>query len=188
MPAAQATATPIPVGGNYTGGLPPPTEGERLIVMTLNSDGSAVLSTVEPGKPSILELGTWQASGIVVTVNLTLKDGAPVNDTVVLELRNGDLVGTNYDKDLHGPALVLKRDPAGPSDPNAPAVGTYSQTISLLATATAIPITATPILITATPTGGSVPNTGLGDDLALLFGGAVLLLGVIIVVRRMRSV
>ncbi len=60
-------------------------------------------------------------------------------------------------------------------------------------TATAIPITATPILITATPgpqtaEQGNLPESGLGEDLMMLFGGGLLLLGVIFVARRMRSV
>ncbi|HZQ07397.1 MAG TPA: hypothetical protein VFD70_12530 [Anaerolineae bacterium] len=60
-------------------------------------------------------------------------------------------------------------------------------------TATAIPITATPILITATPGPGSadqgnLPESGLGEDLMMLFGGGLLLLGVILITRRMRSV
>lgn len=62
-------------------------------------------------------------------------------------------------------------------------------------TATPIPITATPIFITATPqvqatptSGSNLPPTGLGEDLAMLFGGGLLLLGVIVVARRMRSV
>jgi LPXTG-motif cell wall-anchored protein len=60
----------------------------------------------------------------------------------------------------------------------------------ILETATPIPITATPILITATPTAqeSNLPETGLGEDLLMLFGGAVLLLGVIVVARRIRSV
>lgn len=60
-------------------------------------------------------------------------------------------------------------------------------------TATPIPITATPIAITATPEAGSnsgsgeLPNTGLGEDLLMLFGGGLVLLGIIVVARRMRS-
>lgn len=61
-------------------------------------------------------------------------------------------------------------------------------------TATPIPITATPIAITATPEGGStsnssgeLPKSGLGEDLLMLFGGGVILLGIIIIARRMRA-
>lgn len=71
---------------------------------------------------------------------------------------------------------------------------TATETAQPLMTATAIPITATPIMITATPEAGAtatnngqLPNTGLGEDLLMLFGGGFLLLGIIIVARRMRS-
>ena len=59
--------------------------------------------------------------------------------------------------------------------------------------ATPIPITATPIAITATPeagattSNGQLPKSGLGEDLLMLFGGGLLLLGIIVVVRRMRT-
>jgi carbohydrate-binding DOMON domain-containing protein len=70
---------------------------------------------------------------------------------------------------------------------------TATETQEPLMTATAIPITATPIMITATPEPGSqqpdnaLPDSGLGEDLLLLFGGGILLLGVIVIVRRMRT-
>lgn len=69
---------------------------------------------------------------------------------------------------------------------------TVTETPAPLVTATAIPITATPIMITATPeataaTDNQLPDSGLGEDLLLLFGGGILLLGVIVIVRRMRS-
>jgi hypothetical protein len=87
---------------------------------------------------------------------------------------------------------------------NTAAIPTATEVIvPLEETATPIEITATPILITATPgPGGAVagvtpekggqpsqnelPNSGLGEDLMLLFGGGVLL-GVIFIVRRMRA-
>ncbi len=75
---------------------------------------------------------------------------------------------------------------------NAP-TATETQ-VPLEETATPIPITATPIAITATPEAGAgnetnnqLPESGLGEDLMLLFGGGILLLGVIFIVRRMRS-
>lgn len=82
------------------------------------------------------------------------------------------------------------------------ATGIADTPVPLEETATPIAITATPIAITATPGPGSntnsssngsnstdnkLPNTGLGEDLLMLFGGGLLLLGVIVVVRRMRS-
>lgn len=64
--------------------------------------------------------------------------------------------------------------------------------VPLEETATPIAITATPIMITATPdantlVGGELPDTGVGEDMLMLVGGGLLLLGVIVVVRRMRS-
>jgi LPXTG-motif cell wall-anchored protein len=189
MPAAQATATPNPVSGDYGGTIPAPGPGEHLVVLTLNADGSAVLATTETGKSSTLQLGTWKADGNTVTVTLTDKDGTPLQDTLVFDLKGDELVGTSFDKALHGDSLALKRDPNSPVSPNAPAAGTYSQNLAAPGTATPIPITATPIAITATPTtqDTNLPDTGLGEDLLLLFGGGLLLLGIIIVVRRMRS-
>ncbi len=188
FPGAQATATPMPVSGQYGGSLPGVGENERLLVLVLSADGSAALNTAEWGKDSILQLGTWTADGNTVTVNLTDRDGSAFEDKLILQLTNGDLVGTQYDQALHGANLVLKRDPASALSASAPAAGTYSQLISLAA-ATPIPITATPIFITATPTGEqNLPETGAGEDLLLLLGGALVLVGVIVVVRRMRAV
>lgn len=192
MPAVQATATPNPLAGDYGGAIPAPGPGENLVTLTLGEDGVAVLSTTETGKASSIQLGTWKADGSVVTVTLTDKDGAPLQDTIVFELKGNQLVSTQLDENLHGAALVLTRDPNSPVSPNAPAAGTWTQDLSAPGTATPIPITATPIAITATPVPGTdqgnLPDTGLGEDLLLLFGGAVLLLGIIVVVRRMRSV
>lgn len=192
MPAVQATATPNPLTGDYGGAIPAPGPGENLVTLTLSEDGGAVLSTTETGKASSIQLGTWKADGSVVTVNLTDKDGTPLTDTLVFELKGNQLISTQLDENLHGAALVLTRDPNSPVSPNAPAAGTYTQDLNAPGTATPIPITATPIAITATPVPGTdqgnLPDTGLGEDLLLLFGGAVLLLGIIVVVRRMRSV
>lgn len=192
MPAAQATATPNPVTGDYGGTISAPSAGQHLLTLTLNADGSAVLSTTEAGKSSTLQLGTWQANGNTVTVSLTDKDGVPLQDTLVFELKGDELVSTSLDPTLHGESLVLKRDPSSPKSADSPASGTYLADLAAAGTATPIPITATPIPITATPqpgTGdeGNLPDTGLGEDLLLLFGGALLLVGIIFVVRRMRS-
>lgn len=75
---------------------------------------------------------------------------------------------------------------------NTLAAVTATETQEPLMTATAIPITATPIMITATPAAGTtddnqLPSSGLGEDLLLLFGGGILLLGLIVVVRRVRT-
>ena len=192
MPAAQATATPNPLTGDYGGTIPAPGPGEHLLTLTLGEDGTAVLADAEGGKASSLQLGTWTANGNVVTVIFTDKDGVPLQDTIVFELKGNQLVSTQLEEELHGASLVLTRDPNSPVSPDAPAAGTYTQNMNALGTATPIPITATPIPITATPqpgTGdeGNLPDTGLGEDLLLLFGGALLLVGIIVIVRRMRS-
>jgi hypothetical protein len=194
LPAAQATATPQPLPGQYTGKLPAALPNQRVIALFLGPDNTAVLGTVEFGTNSVIQLGSWTANGNTVTVVLPLQEGVPleVPDKLVFILNNDELVGTTYDKDLHGPSLILKRDTTSPVLASNPIAGTYIMIISLNATATPIAITATPILITATPQAGAIttkalPSSGLGEDLLLLFGGGVLLLGVIVVVRRMRS-
>lgn len=192
MPAAQATETPNPVSGNYGGSVPAPSAGQHLLTLTLNPDGSAVMSTTQAGASSTLQLGTWQANANTVTVNLTDKDGTPFQDTLVFELKGDELVSTSIDPALHGQSLVLKRDPSSPVSADSPAAGTYMADLAAPGTATPIPITATPIAITATPAAATaqqenLPDTGLGEDLLLLFGGALLLVGIIFVVRRMRS-
>ncbi len=178
MPAAQATATPNPFSGSYSGTLPPLAPGQHIAVLALNADSGAVLADMEAGKSSVLELGTWTTSGNTVTINFTDKDGTAVQDTLTLELKDDELVGANY---------VFKRAPDSQVTPGAPAVGTWIADLAAPGTATPIPITATPVPITATPTATQMPDTGAGEDLLLLFGGGLLLLGVIVVVRRLRS-
>lgn len=192
MPAAQATATPNPLTGDYGGAIPAPGPNEKLLTLTLSEDGMAALSGTETGKASTLQLGTWEANGNVVTVNFTEMDGAALADTIVFELKGNQLVSTQLDANLHGEALLLTRDQNSPVSTSAPAAGTYTQNLNAPGTATPIPITATPIMITATPPAGggdqgNLPDTGLGEDLLLLLGGALLLIGIIVVARRMRS-
>jgi hypothetical protein len=208
-PNMQATATPDPLQGDYSGIIPNVTGNQRIYTLGLTATGgTAVLSIVETGKPSILSLGTWQTAGNEITVDLDIKDGAPVQETLVFDLVGNDLVGKTYDQTVYGPNFVLTRDPASPILTSNPAAGIYNKVVSLETpvpleeTATPIAITATPVFITATPgpganvtpdKGGQVqqqdqlPNSGLGEDLLLLFGGGILLLGVIFVVRRMRA-
>lgn len=178
MPAAQATATPDPFSGSYSGTLPSLAPGQHIAVLTLNADSAAVLADMEAGKSSILQIGTWTMSGSTVTINFTQKDGTAVQETLTLELKGNELVGDSY---------VFKRAPDSQVTPGAPAVGTWIADLAAPGTATPIPITATPIPITATPTATQMPDTGAGEDLLLLFGGGLLLLGVIVVVRRLRS-
>lgn len=191
MPAAQATATPDPLLGNYGATLPAPAQGEHLARLALNADNSAILAVTEAGKPSTLQLGTWKADGNTVTVSLTDKDGKPFEQQIVLTAKDNQLVSDTTQGDL--PPFILTRDANSPTSANAPLAGTYSVDLAAPTpvTATPIPITATPIAITATPDANNqdnnLPDTGLGEDLLMLFGGAVLLLGVIIVVRRMRA-
>ncbi|TAH50362.1 MAG: hypothetical protein EYC68_14390 [Chloroflexota bacterium] len=188
-PALQATATPEPVTGDYSGTLPPVQEGIRLMILYLGTDSSAVLGTSEAGAATTLQFGTWTSQGDKVTVTLTEKDGAPFEETLTLELTDGKLVGTTTDPTTHGAVVQFTRDPSSPTSPDSPAAGTYAMTLAL--NTTPIAITATPIPITATPMPGTetneLPSSGLGEDLLLLFGGGILLLGVIFVVRRMRA-
>lgn len=193
LPAAQATATPKPLPGEYTGTLPTALPDQRVIALFLGTDNTAVLGTVEAGTNSVIQLGSWTAKGNTVSVVLPLRDGVPleVPDKLVLVLNNDELVGSTYDKDLHGPSLILKREDTAPAVAGNPIPGTYIMVVSLNATATPIAITATPVFITATPPAGAnntqLPKSGAGEDMLMLFGGGLLLLGVIVVVRRMRS-
>lgn len=186
--APQATATPDPLLGDYGGTLPAPGPGEHLAQLALNPNGTAIFVTTEAGKSSIIQTGTWKAEDNVITVSLTEKDGAPFPDTIVFDLKGNQLVSTTLDPTVHGAALVMNRDPNSPTDANNPAAGTYTADLAAPGTATPIPITATPIAITATPQPGqNLPDTGAGENMLLLFGGGVLLLGLIVVVRRMRA-
>ena len=191
MPAAQATATPDPLLGNYGATLPAPAQGEHFAHLALNADGSAILAITESGKPSTIQLGTWQADGNNVTVSLTDKDGKPFEEKIVLTAKDNQL--TSSASEGEAPRFILTRDANSPSSANAPLAGTYTADLAAPTpvTATPIPITATPIAITATPDAskqdGNLPDTGLGEDLLMLFGGGLFLLGIIVVVRRMRA-
>jgi hypothetical protein len=196
FPNAQATATPDPLQGDYLGSLPVPTGNQRIYTLSLLPGGGAVFSTVETGKSSIVEIGNWQAAGDEITLNLTDKDGVPVQEAMVFELSDDELVGKTYDVALFGPDFILERDADSLRHASNPSAGTYSKIVQLGTpvpleeTATPIPITATPIMITATPGPNQddrLPDSGAGEDMLLLVGGGVLLLGVIVVVRRMRS-
>lgn len=208
-PNMQATATPDPLQGDYSGIIPNVSGNQRIYTLGLTPGGTAVLSIVETAKPSVLSLGTWSAADTEITVTIAIRDGAPVDETLVFDLVGTDLVGKTYDQTVYGADFVLTRDPTSPISTSNPAAGTYAKVVSLETpvpleeTATPIAITATPIFITATPPpganitpdkggqitqqGNQLPNSGLGEDLLLLFGGGVLLLGLIFVVRRMRA-
>ena len=190
MPAAQATATPDPLLGNYGATLPAVPQGEHIVQLGLNANGSAIFVVTEAGKPSIFQLGTWQSDGSTVTLTLTDKDGKPFEEKIVLQVKDNQLISTTSEGEP--PRFIFTRDANSPSVPNSPLAGTYTADLNAPApvTATAIPITATPIAITATPVPGqsdNLPDTGLGEDLLMLLGGGLLLLGVIVVVRRMRA-
>lgn len=189
-PAAQATATPNPVSGGYLGSVPGPEADQRVLALYLGVDGAAVFSTAEAGKDSLIQIGTWSAAGSTVTVKLTLRDNSPFEDTLVLNLSNDVLIGTKYDESVHGSNLRLARDPNATPSAASPAAGTYIQIINLGA-ATPVAITATPIAITATPGASradtNLPQSGLGEDLLLLFSAGVFLIGIMFVARRLRS-
>lgn len=189
-PAAQATATAMPVSGSYSGVEPPTEPGIRVMTLFLGPESVAVMSTGEKDKMTVLQIGTWAADGNNVTVTLKQKDGAPFEETLKLTYEGGKLTGTTTDPEFHGAAMQFTFDQTAPSADAAAPAGTYQMTLNL--NATPIPITATPIAITATPQPGAkqdnLPETGLGEDLLMLFGGGILLLGLIVVVRRMRTV
>lgn len=198
FPNAQATATPDPLQGDYQGNIPGVGGNQRVYTLVLLPAGGAAFSTLETGKSSILQMGSWQANGSEITVTLTDQDGTPIQETMVFELDADKLIGKTYDTALLGPEFILERDADSLQLASNPAAGTYSKIVPLGTpvpleeTATPIMITATPIMITATPDANAaqdeLPDTGLGEDMLLLLVGGLLLLGVIIVVRRMRSV
>jgi hypothetical protein len=206
-PALQATATPAPVTGDYTGIDPPDQPGFRVMTLVLSPNNVAVMSTDEFGQTTILQIGTWAATGESVVVTLSIKDGLPSEEILSLQQEGNTLVGTTTDPSLHGAQLTFTLDENAPSLDAAAPAGTYSMTLPL--NLTPVLITATPVAITATPEaivagsdkGGSgaaqptavaqqqeeLPESGLGEQLLLLFGGGILLLAVIVVVRRMRA-
>jgi hypothetical protein len=182
------TPTPAPLPGGFSGNVPGPEEGQRVIALALGEDDSAVLGTFEAGIDSILQLGTWEAAANVVTVNLTLRDGNAFEDTIVFTLTGDELLATQFDQAVHGPELRLQRDPTAPTAAESPAVGTYFMVIDLNAPVTPTPLPLeTPVPGPTTKGGQELPNSGLGEDLLLLVGGGLLLLAVIAAVRRMRS-
>ncbi len=196
FPNAQATPTPDPLQGDYRGSLPGVEGNQRVYTLALLPGGGAVFSIMETGQSSILEIGAWEATGSEISVTLTDRDGAPVDETMVFELSDDELVGKTYDVAVFGPDFILKRDADSLRLASNPAAGTYSKVVPLGTpvpleeTATPIPITATPIMITATPgptMANELPESGVGEDMLMLLGGGLLLLGVIVVVRRMRS-
>lgn len=196
FPNAQATATPDPLQGDYQGNVPGMGGNQRVYTLVLLPAGGAAFSTVETGKSSVLQIGSWEQTGSDVTVTLTDQDGVPMQETMVFEVGTNELIGKTYDTALFGPEFILKRDADSLSLASNPAAGTYSKIVPLGTpvpleeTATPIMITATPIMITATPDANAsneLPESGVGEDMLLLLGGGLLLLGVIIVVRRMRS-
>ena len=138
------------------------------------------------GLDALLVLALLALDAIFVLPDL-LSDGAQIANIVPTPTR---IVIPNTPTRTAQPSptlVVVAQNTLAPTDTETP---------EPLVTATAIPITATPIMITATPeagataapsNGGQLPNTGLGEDLLMLFGGGFLLLGIIIVARRMRS-
>jgi hypothetical protein len=157
FPNAQATATPDPLQGEFRGNLPGIGGNQRVYRLALIPGGGAAFSIAETGKSSVLEIGMWQATGDEITVNLTDRDGSPVEESMVFELSDDELVGKTYDVAVFGPDFILVRDADSLRLASNPAAGTYSKIVPLGTpvpleeTATPIPITATPIMITATP-------------------------------------
>lgn len=187
---AVVTATPthisIPPTATRTGGITatrvvndaiPLAPGKRRVILELEGNNNATLTTQEGGKASLIQKGKWQyaSASNEITVKLTDINGRPFEDDIVVRVFGSDFSVISYNKALHGDlsGLELVHSASPPEE-----------------TATPIAITATPIFITATPGPGTssvlegrgqlndqqqLPSSDFGEDLLLLSGGVVLL-------------
>lgn len=185
-PTSTDTPVPAPV-------LPTPKTGERMTVLVLSPDSSTTLTTQQGGKSPSIQKGTWQVNDGKALVALTDKDGKPQKDDMTFQLSGDQLTAIAFDKALHNAALKLKRvilaaqNVSNQNSAVAALAGTYVLT-ETVAQAPALAQAGTPIPITATPsaTDGSLPTSGLGEDL-LMLGAGVFMLLVVFVAHRARA-
>lgn len=125
-PAEPATAS---FSGTYTATLPAADTPGRAMALTLNSDGSASMTTdYLNGQPVIVETGTWQVNDDdTVTVSFTQVGGnvlaAP--DVITFAQQDNALVAVGFDPEAYGSeGFALVRNGEAAAGAPAPAEGT----------------------------------------------------------------
>lgn len=113
MRATRAPASNSAVG-RWTGSLPAADAAGRRFTLVLLPKTAAELTTVYDGKGTVTEKGVWFADGRAITVNLTERDGEPINSFLAYDLQGERLVPTpGWDTNLWGtsgpPQLVRER-------------------------------------------------------------------------------
>ena len=83
---------------------------ERFIAFTLTPDAKALFIQNPTGQDSIVETGTWTASGANATINLTKRGDADIQEKFVFALQGENFVASEYNKEVWGAdGLTLKR-------------------------------------------------------------------------------
>lgn len=148
--AAEAPATPAEpatanLSGTYTATLPAADTPGRAMILTLNPDGSATMSTdYLNGQPAIVETGTWQVNddGTVTTSFTQVGENILATpDVITFAQQDNALVAVEFDPEAYGsegltlvksgeaaagaptPAEGVPADgatPAAPAEPVAP--------------------------------------------------------------------
>ncbi len=103
-----------PLLGRWTGSLPAADAAGRRFTLVLMPRAGVELMTEYDGKGSVTEKGAWFADGSALTINLTRRDGQPINSFLAYDVRGDRLVPTpGWDTNLWGtvgpPELVRER-------------------------------------------------------------------------------
>ncbi len=114
---------------------------ERFIAFTLTPDAKALFIQNPTGQASIVETGTWTASGANVTINLTKRGDADIQEKFVFALQGENFVASEYNKEVWGAdGLTLKRV-EGIGASNAPAAVAPTPTAAATPAPTVAPLT-----------------------------------------------
>lgn len=97
--------------GEHRGVIAPGGGSQRNVTLILNDDRTAELRTQQLGSDDLLvETGTWKVSGEQVQVKLRRQGDRPTANDFSLELRDGNLTATKYDRQRYGETgLSLRR-------------------------------------------------------------------------------
>ncbi len=103
---------------------------ETFVAFTLTPDGKALFIQNPTGKDSIVETGTWTASGANATVNLTKRGDTDIQENFVFALQGENFTATTFDQAMWGAnGLTLKRvEGIGATTATAPAAPTPAPT------------------------------------------------------------
>ncbi len=125
-PAEPATAS---FSGTYTATLPAADTPGRAMILTLNPDGSATMSTdYLNGQPAIVETGTWQVNddGTVTTSFTQVGENMLATpDVITFAQQDNALVAVEFDPEAYGSeGLTLVKNGEAVAGAPAPAEGT----------------------------------------------------------------